>query len=133
MVWIILGVIACMIFFFLKDRSEMLSKQVDSRGGMLKKYEYLVSRMTNDPSAKIAKVTRDQIYIKAKGEYTSVEFLITELFDSVQIDWVSNLAFQGIHKKRWKFPHNSPQELMYKEIDDYIAKKWKEIFGNSFG
>lgn len=134
MFWIVLiiGVVGYILYSFFRDRDHMLQRQVDMQGGMAKKYEYLIDRMTSDPSAKVVKVTRDHIHIRATGQATATNFFITESFNSVEIEWVGQMAMLGTHKHKWSFAHNYPQDKMISEIEEYMEWKSKQMFGNNF-
>lgn len=129
-VLIIAGIIGYVIYNFSRDRDQMLERQVDMNGGMTKKYEYLINRLTNDNNAKVVRVTRDHVNICATGQTTITNFFITETFNSVQIEWVAQLGLLGNHKHKWTFEHNYPQENMIQEIEKYMVWKSKEMFGN---
>ena len=130
MTWviIIIAIVGYYIFSFSRDRNKMLERQVDIKGGMAIKYEYLINRLTNYPSSRVIKLTRDHIHIRATEQHTSEDFLITEVYNSVVIEWVAQLAMMGTHKNKWTFPHNYPQEKMYSEIEEFIEWKTKQIF-----
>lgn len=134
MFWImlIIGIIGYTLYSFSRDRDHMLQRQVDMRGGMAKKYEYLVERLTTTPSAKVVKVTRDHIHIRATGQTTASSYFITENFNSVEIEWVGQIAIFGTHKHKWSFPHNYPQEKIMAEIEEYMVWKAKQMFGDNF-
>lgn len=134
MFWIILiiGIVAYIIYSFSRDRNKMLQRQVDMQGGMAKKYEYLIEKLTETPGAKVVQVTRDHIHIRAAGQTTATNFLITEGFNSVEIEWVGQMAMLGTHKHRWTFPHNYPQQKMFEEIEEFMEWKLKQMFGKEF-
>jgi hypothetical protein len=128
---LILGIIGYILYSFTKDRDQMLKRQVDMQGGMAKKYEYLIECMTHDPNAKVVKVTRDHIHIRATGQATATNFFITESFNLVEIEWVGQMSVLGTHKHKWSFAHNYPQEKMVHEIEEYMEWKTKQMFGNN--
>jgi hypothetical protein len=134
MFWIIfiLCIVGYIIYSFTKDRDQMLQRQVDMQGGMAKKYEYIIEYMTNEPSAKVIKVTRDHIHIRAEGNGSATNFLITESFNSVEIEWVGQMAALGTHRHKWTFAHNFPQEKMIAQIEEYMEWKSKQMFGKTF-
>jgi hypothetical protein len=133
MIWIILiiGIIGFILYSFYKDRDQMLQRQVDMQGGMAQKYEYLIDCMTSDNVARVIKVERDHIHIRATGQTTATNFLITESFNSVIIEWIGQMGMLGTHKHKWTFPHNYPQEKMMKEIEEYMLWKSNQMFGDS--
>ena len=132
MFWIllILGIVGYIIYMFTRDRDHMLQRQVDMHGGMVNKYQYLVKCFTDHPTAKIVRLRRDHIYIRATGETTAYNFLITETFNKVVIKWVGQMGIYGTHEHKWSFPHNYPQEKIVKEIEDYLIWKSNEMFGS---
>ena len=134
MIWVtlIIGVIGYIIYNFFQDRDHMLQRQVDMNGGMAKKYECLISRLTSESTAKVVKVTRDHIHIRSTGQSTATNFFITESLNSVEIEWVGQSALLGTHKHKWTFVHNYPQEKMLNEIEEYMQWKSKQMFGNNF-
>ncbi len=132
MFWIIItvAIIGYVIYNFIHDRDNMLNRQVDMNGGMSRKYEYLIGGLINGYKAKVIKVTRDHIHISAVGQTTITNFLITETFNSVQIEWIAQLGLLGKHSHKWTFQHNYPQENMIQEIEKFMEWKSKEMFGN---
>lgn len=129
---LIIGVVFYILYSFFRDRDHMLRRQVDMQGGMAKKYEYLIDRMTNDPSARVVKVTRDHIHIRATEQTTETNYFITEGFNIVEIEWVGQMAMLGIHKQKWSFPHNYPQEKIIEEIGGYLVMKTNQMSSNNF-
>lgn len=132
MFWIFFAliIVVYIIHNFLKDRDTMLQKQVDMHGGMSEKYGYLIKNLTIEPSAKVIKVTRSQVHIKAAGQSAITNYLIMENFNTVDIEWIGQTAVLGTHKHRWSFPHNYPQDKMLQEIGEYMQWKYEQIFGN---
>lgn len=106
----------------------MLASQVDSQGGMYKKYQYLVTHLTDHPEAKVTKVTRDQIIIQATNRYATTSFIITESFNEVRVDWIANMAALGKHNHSWSFPNNYSQEKILDTIMTYLATKRSQMF-----
>lgn len=132
MFWVILiaGIVIYVIYSFFRDRDQMLAHQVDTQGGMKRKYEVLISELTRDANARISNVTRDMVEIEYRGPTTLTTFFITENFNVVQIEWVAQLGLMGTHKHNWSFPHNYPQTKMFREITEYIEWKSQQMFGN---
>ena len=128
--WLIFiaGIVGFIIYNFMRDKDQMLKHQVDVRGGMAKKYEFFISKLTEDTTAKVVKVTRDHIHIRAVGNSTATNFFITENFSKTEIEWIGQLGMLGKHKHRWTFPHNYPQEKMLNEIGEYLEWKSKQMF-----
>lgn len=126
----IIIIVGYIIFSFVRDREEMLQRQVDMRGGMTKKYEYLIGRLAEYPGARVIKVTRDHVHIRAEGQATATNFLISENFNKVEIEWVGQLAILGTHRHKWSFPHDFPQEKMIKEMEEYMEWKANQVFGD---
>lgn len=114
-------------YTFNKDRDEMLNAQVDSHGGMAKKYDFLVCKLTGDVNAKVIKVTRDHIHIRYENLGTTMNFLIDELPNQVQIEWIANVGIYGKHTNKWIFEHSYPQANMIVEIEKFMDWKFKQI------
>jgi len=130
MTWlIIIIIVGVIIFYFLRDRDKMLAIQVDNEGGIKKKYEELVNWLTDDPNAKITKLTRDHIQITLLGRTTSTNFFITETFGGVEIEWTTNLGPLGIHKKNWTFESGTSNEDIIEVIGIYLQEYQRKIFG----
>ena len=129
MFWITgaLLIVGYFAYAFTKDRDEMLNAQVDSHGGMAKKYEYLIEHLTNDSRAKIAKVTRDHVHISYIGMGTTADFYIDELPNQVQIEWIASVGIYGKHTNKWIFEHSYPQANMIVEIEKFMDWKFKQI------
>ena len=125
----ILVILAYLSFSGYKERNKLLEKQVDSFGGMANKYKYLIERLTAHPDAKVVKITRDHVHIRAVGNATATNYLITEMLNTVEIEWVGQMGYLGEHKKKWVFPDTYSQPLMVGEIENYMEKKSKEMFG----
>ncbi|WP_431136939.1 hypothetical protein [Psychroserpens mesophilus] len=130
MIWILLiiGIIGFVLYNFFRDKDQMLKRQVDMQGGMAKKYEFLVGKLTQEPSAKVVKVTRDQIHIRAEGQTTATNFIITETFNKTEIEWIGQMAMLGKHNHKWTYPHNYPQQKMLDEIGEYMEWKSNQMF-----
>lgn len=128
-VFIILGVVLFIVYSFFSDRNKMLQRQVDLRGGMAKKYNTLIEGLTDDPSAQVIKVTRDQIYIRALGRTAEVDYIITENFNKVEVDWIGKFGMMGTHKHKWSFPENYPQTKILMDIEEFMMWKTNQIFG----
>jgi hypothetical protein len=84
-------VIFCIVVYFIysliKNRDLMLSSQVDSIGGMMNKYRYLVEQLCHHPDAKVIRLGRDHIHIVVTNNGgIRHEFLITENFGVVDIE-----------------------------------------------
>lgn len=130
MIWgILIAIVAVVVFNFIRQREGMLHSQVDLRGGMMAKYEVLVTLLTDDPTARVVKVTRDHIHIKSMSQTAETSFLITENFGTVDITWIANLGFMGTHNHKWSFPHHYDQELIVREMMTFLDWKSKQIFG----
>lgn len=130
MIWFALALIfGYLIYSFSRDRDRMLAVQVDRFGGMSEKYKLIITELTNDPNARVAKVTRDHIHIHYQGAISSADFFITETFNKVEISWVTNMGRLGQHKKKWEFHNNYPQEKILGEIQTYLDWKSREMFG----
>ncbi|WP_133256599.1 hypothetical protein [Flavobacterium tibetense] len=129
MTWIIIiTIIGVIIYYFLKDRDKMLETQVDNFGGMKRKYSLLIEWLTSDPKARITKTTRDHIEISCIYPSSITKFLITENFNFVEIDWISNLGVMGNHKLNWKFPNNTHQESIIEKIGTDLQNYENSIF-----
>jgi hypothetical protein len=132
MIWVVLiiGVVAFIAYSFFSDRSKMLQRQVDLRGGMAKKYEYLIKGLTDDPYSQVVKVTHDHIQIRAISQTSEVNYFITENFNKVEIEWVGRLGMMGTHKHKWSFPDNYPQAKILEEMEEFMTWKTDQMFGN---
>jgi hypothetical protein len=133
MVWffIILAIVVLIIYNFISDRDKMLKNQVDYQGGMAKKYEYLIDKLTGDGGGRVLKVTRDHIHICNQDLNTATNFFINESFNSVEVEWVANLGPLGTHKHKWSFANNYPQDKMMSEMEQFMEWKAKQMFGNN--
>ena len=126
----IVGVLGYILFSFFKERENMLKSQVDLKGGMAKKYQYLISEMTGNGNARVEKVTRDHIQIRSVSRNSITDYYISESFNSVEIRWVAQMSLMGIHKHQWTFPDNYPQDKMIQEIEEFMEWKSKQMFGD---
>lgn len=127
MTWIIVLVIAgVVIFYFLKDRDTMLEQNTDSYGGMRQKYANVIAFLTEEPTAKVVKVTRDHIHISNSMNRTRTDFFFTENFDGLEAEWNADLNIMGKHKLKWKFKTDTPEEQiiekMMLDMDEYSKK-----------
>ena len=129
MTWIIiLVIIGIVIFYFFKDRDKMLEKQVDDFGGMKNKYSLLIEWLTSDPNSHITKVTRDHVEISCIYPSSVTVFLITENFNSVEIDYSANLGVIGKHELNWQFPNNMNQESIIEKVGTDLHNYADKIF-----
>lgn len=129
MTWLlIIAIFGVIIYFFLKDRDKMLENQVDNFGGMKEKYSLLVEWLTTDPKSNITKIKRDHIEISCIYPSSVTQFLITENFKYVEIDWTSDLGSMGNHKLNWQFPNNINQEIMIEKIATDLQNYENKIF-----
>lgn len=129
MIWIVvISIIGIIIYNFFKDRDKMLESQVDNFGGMNKKYSLLIEWLTSDPKAQITKNSRDHIEISCVYPSSITKFFITENFNTVEVEWVSNLGIMGNHKLDWKFPSNMNQEMIIEKIGTDLHNYENKVF-----
>lgn len=133
MFWIVLiiGVLGYILYNSFRHKDQVLKIQVDMQGGMAKKYEYIIDRLTKYPTAKVVKVTRDHIHIQSIDQSTITDFYITECYNSVQIKWEVRMAMLGKHNHKWSFVHNYPQDKIINEIEEYLEWNLKQMIGIS--
>lgn len=129
MVWIliIVAVVIWSIFAFQRDRNAMLKKQVDSHGGMLEKYKFLVDKLTEEQSSRIIGVTRDNIHIRSQNQTASTDYIIMENFDETRIEWIGRSELLGTHKHEWKYPSGYSQEQIILDICNYMEERFKDF------
>jgi hypothetical protein len=113
---LVLFIVGVIIYFFLKDRHKMLENQVDSYGGMRAKYAELIEWLISDTNAQIIKVKRDHIQIRNRMRATETQFLITETFSGVEIEWRARLGIIGNHNKIWRFNKNTSNQQIIETI-----------------
>lgn len=128
MIWvIIIGVVAFIIFKFLRDRNRMLQNELGS-GGMGEKYSMLIQWLTNDPNARIIKTTSDHVHISSKMPTTKTDFLLTQNFGKLEVDWQAQLGAMGNHNLHWEFSSDMNQEDMInrigQDLHDYEQNKF---------
>lgn len=129
MIWIIvLVILAAIVFFFLRDRHKMIKRQVGVHGGMKKKYATLIDWLTNEPSAKVVKVTSDYVQINCIMKTTATYFFITETFGGVEIEWVARLGIMGNHKLKWYFSSNTTEIEIIQKLSDDLEELNKKLF-----
>lgn len=119
---VFLIIITLMILFF-KDRNKMLHQQVDTYGGMTKKYKIFLEHLMTYPNAKIINQSRTNIHIKSVLEASMIDFYIDETFQLVVIECRASMSFLGSFKKKWEFPHSLPQTIMICEIENFFNKE----------
>ena len=119
---VFLIIITLMILFF-KDRNKMLHQQVDTYGGMTKKYKIFLEHLMTYPNAKIINQSRANIHIKSVLEASMIDFYIDETFQLVVIECRASMPFLGSFKKKWEFPHSLPQTIMICEIENFFNKE----------
>ena len=119
---VFLIIITLMILFF-KDRNKMLHQQVDTYGGMTKKYKIFLEHLMTYPNAKIINQSRTNIHIKSVLEASMIDFYIDETFQLVVIECRASMPFLGSFKKKWEFPHSLPQTIMICEIENFFNKE----------
>lgn len=126
---IIIGIVIYVIYRLAKNKNATSQSFAEMEGGMLRKYEYLVNRLTQASLAKVVNVTKTKIHIRAVGQATATSYYINEKRDLLEIQWVADLGVLGVHRKTWTFPHNFPQTTMIKEIEDYMQFRAKQMLG----
>lgn len=124
MAWIILiliGIILFVLYISYSERDRVLKVQVDSYGGMMKKYELLVENLLLWPDSKVTEVTRDKITIIATGRGLTIEtYIITEGPNYVEVKWELLITTDRKKAKQWRFPHDSSQQLIINKLAEDI-------------
>jgi hypothetical protein len=116
MIWIIIIAAILITIATYNKRDEVLTYQVDSYGGIIKKYNHLVSQLTSKPNCRVYNKSRDKVFIKWESDSFTGTFIITELHRKVQIEWIANLSLLGSAKKKWVFENGFSQYKMLDEI-----------------
>lgn len=95
---------------------------------MKEKYKYLVQKMTDDPQARIVKLSNNHIHILLQGNVVITSYKITEKDNFIIVEWIASMWVMGTHKHKWTYEHNYPQEKIVQEMSEFIWWKTKEIF-----
>jgi hypothetical protein len=119
----IIVVVVFIVYLISKDYKSHVKMNITNYGGMQKKYAVLIDYFTQGNSAKIAKITKDNITIVAK----SAIYYIDYVGNNVEISMKANIPIIGKVSKRWKFPDGYPQERMIDDITNYIEWQWGQI------
>jgi len=128
MIWIILLIVLGIILYSFFSTREKMNQQVVNRGGMEEKYSILISYLLADPGANIIQLTKDNIQIQAKTQYSISHFSILQIFNGVIITWKAKSPM-GEFQDKWQFPENLDQHQMAKKVASDIKFKF-ENFGN---
>lgn len=116
---LILIVFVISIISFLRDRDKSLSENVDKMGGMYKKYKHLVDTLLKDPGSKLIIEERDRLIIECNRSLTKGQYIITEMFDEVEINWTAKVGRIGNERKTWKYRQGTSQDIIIKDIRTY--------------
>jgi hypothetical protein len=130
--WIfIIGIVIFIIYKISKENKEEVQTHVTNFGGMKEKYNILISYFTMLPSARITKLTRDNVTIAT----SSMTVYIDYVGGNTEVDLKMIMPVVGKIAKRWKFPNGYPQEKMIQDIENYLdweKDKFMKIAGNNY-
>jgi Sec-independent protein translocase protein TatA len=134
MIWILILIIAIGLITFgtYQKKEKTLREQVDSHGGMSRKYRRLIDGFENQLDTEVVKVSRDEVVIKSSANSTDNIIKLTELYREVQITWLLSIGVSEKHKKVWEFPENYPQDKIYEELKEHIEWATNQIFGKNY-
>lgn len=120
MFWIILiiGVVAWLIFWGVKDSNADIKSHVTNYGGMQEKYSVLTEYLMGHPSTRITNLSRDNITIASSSAVYSIDYVAG---GNVEISLKAFLPLLGNISKKWKYPSSYSQELIIQEIDNFLA------------
>jgi hypothetical protein len=111
-------IIVCFAVFilynFFSDREKEL-ENVDSHGGMKKKYSKLLSRLSIN-SGEITRLTRDNICFSVRTKYYLHQFSVLQTFGKVSITWTAKSAISNANEQ-WEFPDHQDQDEMANQIE----------------
>jgi hypothetical protein len=105
----------------------MLQNELGSEG-MKEKYNLLIHWLTNDPNARIVKTTSDHVHISSRMPTTKTDFILTQNFGKLEVDWQAQLGIKGNHNLHWEFSSDMDQEDMInrigQDLHDYEQSKF---------
>lgn len=125
---IVIIVLILVVKFFI-DRDKMLQKQVDTHGGMRQKYSFLIQELSQEAKPEFCDIKRDYIYFRiiSPAYQSSINYYITEQFDSVIVEWVLQMGTMGKLNRKWSFKEGTSQEKMINTISSGIQKEMEKI------
>jgi len=116
--WVlIIGIVGYIIYQFTKDYNREVQTKVTNQGGMLKKYSLLIEYFTAHPTARITKVTKDNVTVTSSTMTIWLDFV----GGKTEVSLKGFLPLVGNISKRWNFPGGYPQENMIEEIENYLT------------
>ena len=126
--WILLIVVAFVIYKAFSFKEQVMQKQVDSYGGMQNKYSTLVKAFLSDTRSRIVQVLRDEITIRIEGDFgVSETYTIKEAPQTTHIFWECDWQHLGKHKNVWKFPDTMSQDIMLSEIQKFMSDRFNHF------
>ncbi|WAC40906.1 hypothetical protein [Pedobacter sp. SL55] len=125
MLYFIIGIVVFLIFIFLRDKSDEVSK-VKSYGGMMGKYSILISGLSDYPGTKVEQTSSTSVWILTRDRLVSTEFRINHGFSDFTVFWTHQSYAFGKHHLRWTFPEymsqHSATNVIMNEIEEYSIK-----------
>lgn len=112
-----------LVYNFNKDREKYVSENLDKQGGMATKYGFIITKLLKDPSTSIIYQDRDRIVLEKKTRLSKEEFIFTEVFGELIIEWKSDMGRYGTEKKKWTFKTNTNQIEILKSIRNYMISR----------
>lgn len=117
---LIILLVILLVYNFNKDREKYVTQNLDKQGGMATKYGFIITKLLKDPSTSIVYQDRDRIVLEKRTRFAKEEFIFTEAFGELIINWKSDLGRYGTEKKKWTFNSNTNQIIILKSIRDYM-------------
>ena len=129
---IIIAIIGYVVYIISHNGRIALQREIESHGGMLNKYQTLVTYLTSYPNATVQEVQKNKIHIYSDLNIigSTMNFYIIEMNQSVNIQWTGFAKNLGKHSQNWNFSKNYPQEKMFQQINEDMNSKMDQILGN---
>jgi len=109
----IVGYIICMM---VRDRNEDVRAHITNYGGMQTKYRLLIEYFTQHPSARITKLTSDNVTITSSNMTVWIDYV----GGNVEISMKTVMPLLGNISKKWKYPSSYSQELIIQEFENFL-------------
>lgn len=122
MTWffIILAVLAFIIWSFNKDKKEILDSRELKLGTMQNRYSILVNAFAKPNFSRIVEEKKDSITIKNEFNNNSIIVNILEFYDLIVVEYVRRIKALEIERKRWQFPLKTNHKLILDRIKSEI-------------
>lgn len=118
--WWIIGIVIVgyIIYNINKDYKEHVKTHISNFGGMLKKYDLVISYLKSS-GLSVQKITRSSVILSSRNMTCTLDYV----GDNLEIRMNGFMPMMGKFNHKWIFPDGYPQEKMIEEFENYL--NWK--------